>query len=142
MLSYPEFQVCLSLDFSNLYSSVSDREDPLIKALTICLDCRKAFVSDSIASMQSKPNSKEWFSQMTTLSTNIQDRVSKLLLSLVKIEKGRDEDKYKSMYRQVLSYKLMKTKQDSSDEGVPDSFAIYDLLESLANCLDLGNNKN
>ena len=79
---------------------------------------------------------------MTTLSTNIQDRVSKLLLSLVKIEKGRDEDKYKSMYRQVLSYKLMKTKQDSSDEGVPDSFAIYDLLENLANCLDLGNNKN
>ncbi|KAL3787104.1 hypothetical protein ACHAWO_013288 [Cyclotella atomus] len=124
--------VCLSLDFSNLYSAVSDREDCLAKALAICLDCRKAFSSDSIASTRTQQSAKEWFSQMETLASNIQERISKLLLSLVKIEKARaGEDKYRNMYRQVLSHKIATSKQDSSDDVSPESFPIHNLLEAL-----------
>eukprot|EP00804_Cyclotella_cryptica_P026067 CCRYP_013932-RB/>CCRYP_013932-RB protein AED:0.04 eAED:0.04 QI:719/1/1/1/0.33/0/4/1568/1246 len=130
--------VCLSLDFSNFYSAVSDREDCLMKALAICLDCRKAFTPESILSMRTKPNAKDWFSQMTTLSTNIQDRVSKLLLALVKIEKNRgDDDKYKHMYREVLSYKIMSTKTNSPSNNMPETFGIYDLLQMVADSLGL-----
>lgn len=129
--------VCLSLDFSNLLSAVSDREDCLTKALAICLDCRKAFLSDSIASMRSKPNAKEWFSQMETLSSSIQERVTKLLMSLAKIEKARDkEDKYKNMYRRVLTHKMASSTQDSLDGVLPESFPIYNLLKGLADSLD------
>jgi hypothetical protein len=133
--------VCLSLDFSNLYSAVSDREDCLTKALAICLDCRKAFVPESIASMRNKPNFNEWVSQMETLSTNIQDRVSKLLMSLVKIEKEKSmvDDKYKNMYRQVVTHKILSTKKDSLSNAPPESFGIHDLLHNLAAALGPGN---
>ena len=125
--------ICLSLDFSNLYSAVSDREDCLTKALAICLDCRKAFLP------KTTPTAKEWSSQMTTLSTNIHDRISKLLLSLVKI----NQDRYKTMYRRVLSYKLMQTKQDClSEEVSSESFPICDLLEDLACSLSAGKKGN
>lgn len=128
--------VCLSLDFANLYSAVSDREDCLTKALAICVDCRKAFVSDSIPTMRTKPNAKEWFSQMETLSGSIQDRVSKLLMSLVKIEKTRaDQDKFKNMYRQVLAHKVASSMPNSSNGSFPDSFDVYKLLEDLATSL-------
>lgn len=128
--------VCVSLDFSNLYSAVSNSEDCLTKALAICVDCRKAFMSDSLASMRTKPNAKECFSQMETLSGSIQERVSKLLLSLVKIERGRsDEGRYKDMYRQVLSHKITTSKKDSSNEALPEAFPIHDLLQSLAESL-------
>lgn len=134
--SEPTF-VCLSLDFSNLYSAVSDREDCLTKALAICLDCRKAFLSNSIASMRSKPNAKEWFSQMETLSSSIQERVTKLLMSLAKIEKARDkEDKYKNMYRRVLTHKMASSTHDSLDGVLPESFPIHNLLQGLADSLD------
>lgn len=130
--------VCLSLDFSNFYSAVSDREDCLVKALAICLDCRKAFTPESISSMRTKPNAKDWFSQMTTLSTNIQERVSKLLLSLVMIEKNRgDAGKYKHMYREVLSYKILTAKQNSSSNDLPESFGIHDILQMIADSLSL-----
>jgi len=124
--------VCVSLDFSNLYSAVSDREDCLTKALAICLNCSKAFAPGSISLMRAKPTAKEWFFQMTTLSNSIHDRLSKLLLALVKFEMGRaGEDKYKNMYRQVLSFKRMQSNRESSNEILPESFAITDLFEAL-----------
>lgn len=109
-----------------------------MKALAICLDCRKAFTPESISSMRTKPNAKDWFSQMTTLSTNIQERVSKLLLSLVMIEKNRgDAGKYKHMYREVLSYKILTAKQNSSSNDLPESFGIHDILQMIADSLSL-----
>ena len=126
--------ICLSLDFSNLYSAVSDREDCLTKALAICLDCRKAFESNT--PKLTDATTKEWFSQMATLSTNVQDRISKLLMSLVKVEKRKDisppPQVYANMYRRVLSYKLMQSKQGGQSEVMPNSFPIYGLLEDLA----------
>lgn len=129
--------VVLSLDFSNLYSAVSG-EECLSKALACCLDCRKAFSSDSITAAKARPNVKDWFAQMTTLSDNLFERITKLLLSLVKIEKEKEltTNKYKAMYRQVLTYKLKSTQKEdpNGDNGheLPSSFAVYGLLQALS----------
>jgi hypothetical protein len=74
----------------------------------------------------------------------------KLLLSLTKLEKENNSklekdsahpEKYKGMYREVLTHK-MKSKTDVSkhttdDSEFPSSFAIYELLEKLSELLKL-----
>jgi len=150
--------VVLSLDFSNLYSAVSG-EECLSKALACCLDCRQAFSPTAVAAaLERVDNSKNrnqssdaraWFEKMTTLAENVEGRVSKLLLSLVKIEKdgGSASSKYKDMYRTVLTHKISpgNKKGDENDEektnspycDLPSSFPVYDLLESLTKWMSL-----
>jgi len=90
--------------------------------------------------------------QMKTLSESIEARVSKLLLSLVKMEKEKNSklqaaagknstlksDKFKNMYREVLCYKMMtsgkriQTNEQEEGEDSSPTFSIFDLLESLS----------
>ena len=80
--------VILSLDLANLYASVISGEDCLTKALVCCLDGRNAFAPEGCATRD--PNrDKDWYEKMTTLSDSMEDRVFKLLLNLVKIEKDK-----------------------------------------------------
>jgi hypothetical protein len=144
--------IVLSLDFSNLYAAVSG-EECLSKALGISLDTREAFSSNAISAAHErlKPSDqRDWFNNMNTLSENVESRVMKLLLSLTKLEKENNSklekdsahpEKYKGMYREVLTHK-MKSKTDVSkhttdDSEFPSSFAIYELLEKLSELLKL-----
>jgi len=147
--------VVLSLDFSNLYSAVSGEEECLSKALQCCLDTRAAFSFPALPDNAMAPALSATMEQIATLSESIEARVSKLLLSLVKIEKGKKSnlkaaatgpksllpsDKYTNMYRKVLGYKMMSRNKQSNeqDEGNrwedPSSptFPIFELLETLS----------
>ncbi len=106
--------VMLSLDFSNLYSSVSG-DECLSKALLCCLDTRVAF---------SLPVAPRFMEQMIVLAENIEGRVSKLLLGLMKIVKENNKlnpdpgqsqrkDKYKEMYREALKRKVAAPSEKS-----------------------------
>jgi len=96
--------------------------------------------------------------QMTTLSESIEARVSKLLLSLVKIEKDKNSkpkadvsgenvspltDKYKNMYRKVLGFKMKQSSgkneqvndqewKGGSEDTPPPTFPISELLQTLS----------
>jgi len=140
--------IVLSLDFSNLYAAVSG-EECLGKALGISLDTREAFSSDAISAAQErlKPSDlQEWFNNMNTLSENVESRIMKLLLSLTKLEKDNNNklkkdsphsEKYKGMYREVLTHKMKsKAAVDSTNHAdqseSPSFFAIHELLEKLS----------
>jgi hypothetical protein len=127
--------VVLSLDFSNLYATVPG-EECLYKALLCCLDTREAF---------SLPVAATATDQMTTLADNVEIRVSKLLLNLVKIEKDsnlkeghRPPEKYKTLYRKVLEHKMRSSKtsetvkeRESSEAALP-AFQVFHLLTTLS----------
>jgi len=138
--------VVLSLDFSNLYSAVSSEEECLSKALLCCLDTRTAF--SSLAPVSS-PSTAVAIEQMTTLAENVEARISKLLLSLVKIEMEKSSksqssfsqkshvDKYKNMYRKVLEFKMLSSrnqnKESKNDRDIsPYTFPIFELLKTLS----------
>ena len=128
--------ILLSLDFSSLYSAVSG-EECLSKALSCCLDTYMAF------SVKVVPAATD--EQMKILEENVESRVSKLLLNLVKIEKenssklkGKQKplDKYKTMYRKVLEYKTSssgKVESNSNGDGIEEnpSYPIFKLLKAL-----------
>ncbi|KAL9187461.1 hypothetical protein ACHAXT_001564 [Thalassiosira profunda] len=120
--------VVLSLDFSGFYAAVNG-EEALHKALLCCLDTREAFALpvESPAAMQ----------QLTTLAENVEARVSKLLLNLVKLEKEKSgqgaSNRYKDMYREVLAHKMKLSK---NNDGKAPSFPIYELLSSLSQQLN------
>lgn len=93
----------LSLDLASLYASVMSGEECLTKALACCLDARDAFAPEGCAT-RDRNRDKDWYEKMTTLSDSVEDRVFKLLLNLVKIEKdktnsnvdaGKKEGKFK-----------------------------------------------
>lgn len=136
--------VVLALDFSNLYSAVSGEEEPLLKALLLCVDTRVAFTPLPTATAgATAPATME---QLTTLADNVEARVSKLLLSLVKIEKERKTTRthsYKDMYRGVLQYKILKDneakcQQDGCNSGDPHhTFPIFGLLQTLSEKLNV-----
>ncbi|KAL7544016.1 hypothetical protein ACHAWF_007505, partial [Thalassiosira exigua] len=121
--------VILSLDFSSLYAAVPG-EECLHKALLCCLDTRDAF---------DHPLASAAMEQMSTLADNVEMRVSKLLLSLVKIEKGSNptkgpeppSERYKLMYRKVLEHKMRPPKTgeannvDESGETAQPAFAVF-----------------
>jgi len=120
--------IVLSLDFASLYSAVSG-EECLSKALLCCLDTRSAF------SVEVLPSARE---QMKILEESVEERVTKLLLSLVKMEKEKSKpsDKYKEMYRKVLGYKMAAPKKDESSSQVESSadtppYRIFGLLKEL-----------
>jgi hypothetical protein len=142
--------IVLSLDFSNLYAAVSG-EECLSKALGISLDTREAFASHAITAAHERlklSDVGEWFKTMNTLSENVECRVTNILLSLTKIEKDNNSklkkgvphsEKYKHMYREVLTHK-MKSKIDESidsqkESEFPSYFAIYELLQTLTELL-------
>ena len=128
--------ILLSLDFSSLYSAVSG-EECLTKALSCCLDTYTAF------SVKVAPAATD--EQMKILEENVESRVSKLLLNLVKIEKEnssklkgkqKPSDKYKTMYRKVLEYKTSssgKVESNSNGDGIEEnpSYPIFKLLKAL-----------
>lgn len=116
--------VVLSLDLANLYSTVSG-EECLAKALGCCLDTKEAFNDVDPSSLD----------QMIVLADNIESRVSKLLLSLVKLEKEAKSgqvDKYKGMYRHALGYKMHSAKSgDEADDNRKRFDRLYELLGLL-----------
>mmetsp|Transcript_37463 Transcript_37463/g.54844 ORF Transcript_37463/g.54844 Transcript_37463/m.54844 type:complete len:623 (-) Transcript_37463:449-2317(-) len=165
--------VILSLDLSNLYSAVSGETECVAKALSCCLDTREAFSLDAVkaacerhyvkngpSSMPWK-NGDDWFEKMSTLASTIEDRVFKLLLSLVKIEKeerskqqqqsssltksdissssgsSNGGEKYKDLYRFALAEKMsrkMSNNEDnlsSSNSPVSFTFPVHSLLTAL-----------
>jgi len=131
--------IILSLDLSNLYSSVSG-EECLKKALACCLDTCDAFSPEAVSvslEQQQYPghppaDNTEWCNKMLTLAESIEDRVVKLLLNLVKVEKEGDasDDKFKEMYREALMFKMATAKKGHSN-GARGGFKIHELLTKL-----------
>ena len=132
--------VILSLDLSNLYSSVSGAEC-LKKALTCCLDTCGAFspeaAQESISRRQRVSERDEWFEKMNTLAQNIEDRIMKLLLNLVKFEKedpsvtNHSGDKFEEMYRDALKFKISTKCSKVEDSNTETKFKVYELLSNL-----------
>jgi hypothetical protein len=130
--------IVLSLDLSNLYSAVSGEagEECLRKALMCCLDTRMAFAL---------PVASDVNKQMTTLIDTVTERVSKLLLSLVKIEKDNNtklkaaqnaSNKYKDMYRQVLVHKMSSSSSMSPQSGVEGNNTLHPVFVLLDNLFE------
>jgi hypothetical protein len=108
----------LCLDLASLFASVSG-EACLSKALFCCVDTSACFSSDAIDSALSDLSRREeWFPKMDTLAASVDERLFKLLKSLVKIEEDvivattstgnttKGNDKYKNMYRTGLQSKM------------------------------------
>merc|ERR1712176_536381 len=165
--------VILCLDLSNLYSAVifssthplssSQLEiyspnvaslDCTIQALNCCIDTLQAFSPDSIrCTIHNNNNSNyttEWFSKMLTLATNVEDRISKLLLHLVKIEKDELYKKtkhnhhlkrgitFKTLYRIALDAKREQVLDDTVKQKNPVAgnhgdlyFPVFGLLTKI-----------
>ena len=124
---------------------MSGEEEPLLKALLLCVDTRVAFTPlHTATAAATAPATME---QLTTLADNVEARVSKLLLSLVKIEKERKTTRthsYKDMYRGVLQYKMSpkdneaKCQQEECNSGGPHhTFPIFGLLQTLSEKLNV-----
>merc|ERR1712032_77985 len=147
--------VILSLDLSNLYSAVSGELDCLRKAFLCCLDTCNAFLifehKDTIeVSEQNKikekttPLGDNWSGKMKTLAISVEERVLKLLLNLVKIEKDKNKGskfsnvdikltKFKALYGLALDTKisLQDCVTDSVDSNHKIISAVYHLLIKL-----------
>jgi hypothetical protein len=95
----------LSLDLASLYTSVSGIES-FSKALQICRHTSRAFsctiVEDKLGDLHKR---KEWFNQMKTIATTIEERVFSILKSLVKLEEPGEKE-FKSLYRAGLMAKM------------------------------------
>lgn len=119
-----EATLCLlCLDLSSLYSIVSGKEG-LTKAIKCCLDTADAFSDESIEMASSNLVTRaEWFEKMETISKTIEEKVFKLLRSLIKLEEdgnvSADESIiYKDLYRVGLQAKL---KSASANTLIPIS---------------------
>lgn len=114
--------VLLCLDLASLYAAVSG-EECLRKALLRCLDTYRAFsmATIEIATVNSN-QAAGWLSNMETLADNVEERVFKLLRSLVKLEGER----YKEAYREGLSVKMAK--RVAENEQVKESPKLSNLL--------------
>jgi hypothetical protein len=101
----------LCLDLSSLYSAVQG-EEGLSKALLVCLDTHKAFSAETIITKTQTPGQyDDWFQQMDTLASNVEDRVFSALRSLVKLQEDGSEAstkrQYKDVYRAGLRAKVV-----------------------------------
>ena len=97
----------LCLDLASLYAAIPG-EEGLMKALGCCLDSCDAFSVESIkANAESKSASDKdlatWYSKMETIASSLDDRIFKLLRSLVKI----NPNLYKGLYRDGLTAKMV-----------------------------------
>ena len=133
--------VCLILDLSSLYSTVSMDYGCQQKALLCCLDTCDAFSEDAIrcASMEPSKNdnspvrcsSKKWFDRMKTLDNKVEERIFGLLSKLVKIEKNSPTliPRYEKLYRNALKVKLSAQNGTVENSGEFRSVRILSLVK-------------
>jgi len=119
--------VLLCLDLASLYAAVAG-EECLSKALLCCLDTHDAF---SQAAIDGAKNSKDWLEKMVTLASSVEDRVFKLLRSLVKLESAR----YKELYREGLTAKMVQNvrEENAIDGSNTKLLALHDMLVAIRN---------
>ena len=119
--------VLLCLDLASLYAAVAG-EECLTKALSRCLDTNGAFSQESVEAKRANP--KDWSKKMETLASSVEDRIFKLLRSLVKL----DSDRYKDLYREGLTAKMVKNapENDASDKA-SKLLALHDMLIVIRN---------
>ena len=99
--------VLLCLDLANLYAVVSG-EECLSKALARCLETDDAFAFHTSPSPQ-------WLEKMQTLAVSVEERVLKVLVSLVKLEREYNSgEKYKGAYRVALMLKMKLNRGDAT----------------------------
>jgi len=124
--------VILCLDLSNLYAAVSG-EEFLSKALSRCLDTTDCFSKASVEAARGRKDPNEWFVKMETLASSVEERIFKLLVSLVKLEKesNADSTQYKDIYRTALTSKMTVQKQRKSEDVTSRLAASYELLASV-----------
>jgi hypothetical protein len=128
--------VLLCLDLASLYAAVSG-EECLTKALSRCLDTHEAFSRTAIETARSKSNesTKEWFEKMATLASSVDDRVFKLLRSLVKLDSTTNGSKFKELYRVGLTAKMVQKatseQHDDYDASARELLALHDVLLAL-----------
>jgi len=138
--------VILTLDLSNFYSAVSGEIGCVSKALMCCVDACDAFSTEAIVAASKRrskcsraPDDDGWFEKMTTLAGSVEERVFKLLQTLVKMEKDAASKvvKYKRMYRAALTAKMAVKNPETQNPGMfeadPEScsFSVHSLLLSL-----------
>jgi len=124
----------LCLDLASLYAAIPG-EEGLIKSLGCCLDCCDTFSMEAIrvsttitASTANKSTTADWYGKMQTIADSVDDRVFKLLRSLVKIDPVR----YKDLYREGLTAKMVRNVPDDEEfDGDPKSTALLALHEVL-----------
>lgn len=124
--------VLLCLDIASLYAAVSG-EECLVKALTRCLDTQDAFSQEAI---DGAGNSTEWLEKMTTLASSLEDRVFKLLRSLVKL----DGDRWKNLYRSGLAAKMVRNVPENDLEvstPIRSLLAVHDVLVALQKSINM-----
>jgi hypothetical protein len=95
----------LCLDLSKLYSIVSGL-DSARKALQVCLASEDAFSRSAVESASALASRDEWFRQMETLASSMEEAVFKLLRTLVKLE---DEGIGKKRMLETLQARLHRT---------------------------------
>ena len=128
----------LCLDLASLFASVSG-EQCLSKALCCCLDTRLCFSSEAIDMALSDLTHREvWFPKLETLANNVDERLFKLLKSLVKIEEDTNHnatpttattaDRYKNMYRVGLKAKMTFASTDTPNEGTTTTTTTGDIV--------------
>jgi hypothetical protein len=117
--------VLLCLDLASLYAAVSGAEC-LTKALSRCLDTYDAFSREAVDAARSNSG---WVDKMETLASSVDDRVFKLLRSLVKLE----SDRYKDLYREALTAKMVKNvpEQEESNEKLASLLSLHDVLVAI-----------
>ena len=69
---------------------------------------------------------------MEVLADNIEDRVFKLLKSLVK----NDSEKYKGLYREGLTTKITKKSEDDPNPKICKLLSLHDILLSIKTKFD------
>ena len=120
----------LCLDLASLYAAIPG-EEGLMKSLGCCLDCCDTFSAEAIkagSSISSNAKLKaEWFEKMETIAQSVDDRVFKLLRSLVKA----NPDRYKDMYREGLTAKMVRNVPSEEHEENSKSAPLLALHEVL-----------
>jgi len=127
-------------DLSNLYATVSGEEGTRA-ALLCCLDTAAAVSKETIDSVLSRAQRDQWFDQMATLATTIEDRIFKLLRSLTSLE-GERKSVYKDLYRSGLSAKMSAAPEtiESGDENIDKTIkqllTLHSILQHVSTQLD------
>ena len=121
----------LCLDLASLYAAIPG-EEGLMKSLGCCLDCCDTFSMETITTSTSitcstAKSKAEWYEKMETISQSVDDRVFRLLRSLVKADPVR----YKDMYRAGLTAKMVRNVPSDEHEENPKSAALLALHEVL-----------
>jgi hypothetical protein len=114
----------LCLDLASLYATVAG-EEGMVKALGCCLDTCDSFSLERIRAVSAGSNTlthidgEQWYEKMETLAESIEERVFKLLRNLAKA----DPDRFKDMYRDALSAKMVESVHEDDHELVGNSRA-------------------